>query len=104
MKSKRSKIFLFSVLFLTPALVVPYVSMRWREHRITKLSEPIQTTLESFRQQHGRYPGSLPEAGVTKPLYGNLTYQRVSDGVYQLQFLKEPDVPLTFNSTDRKWH
>ncbi|MCB1234775.1 MAG: hypothetical protein KDM91_06870 [Verrucomicrobiae bacterium] len=104
MKSKRTNILLLSVLFLIPALVAPYVSLRWREYRIINQSESIQTSLENFRQQHGRYPSSLTEVGVTETVYGNLTYQRVSEAAYQLRFLKRPDVPLTFNSTERKWH
>ena len=103
MKTKRNRILLIVAVLLAAAILPTYISWQWREHRIIKQSEPIQASLERFRQEHGNYPVSLAEISVAEPIYGHLEYIRNSDTSYRLQFLKRPGVALTYNSTEHKW-
>ncbi len=88
---------------LTAAILPTFISWQWRERRVISHAEPIQALLEHFRQEHGHYPASLAEIGVTEPLYGNLTYIRNSDSSYWLRFLKRPGLAMTYDSSEHKW-
>lgn len=100
MSAKPIKVILIAVaLGIIAFLLVPD-----REHRLMRQAEPIQVSLESYRQQHGYYPDSLSQIGLVEREEGPLYYHRESESSYILWFGTALGESMTFNSTDRKWH
>ena len=76
----------------------------WRERGLKKQSEPIQAALETYRQQHGRYPDSLSQAGLEETEEGPLYYDRKSETAYILWYGLTLGESRVFHSVDRQWH
>jgi hypothetical protein len=72
-----------------------------RKHRLISRAQPIPPLLESYRQEHGRYPESLASAGISEP--EEIYYQHEADGSYVLWFGMELGESVVFRSTTRKW-
>ena len=75
---------------------------RWRAHQLIQQAEPILASLESYHQQHGRYPESFSEAGIPEP--EELYYTRMQDGSYIVWFGTTLGESVSFRSIDHKWH
>ena len=92
------------MLIVILGVITILVAPRWREYQLMRQSEPIQASLESYRQQHGQYPDSLAQVGITERIEGPLYYRRESQSSYLLWFGTRLGESLTFNSTQGKWH
>jgi hypothetical protein len=75
----------------------------WREWQLMRQSEPIQAALAEYCKQHGQYPESLAQVGISESLEGPLYYNRISDSLYTLHFGTSLGESRTFHSTDRRW-
>jgi hypothetical protein len=93
------------LILITVALgVIAFLLVPDRAHRLMRQAEPIQASLESYRQQHGHYPDSISQIGLVEREEGPLYYQRESESSYILWFGTTLGESVTFNSTDRRWH
>lgn len=94
------------VLASLAVVVVILFSFRgeWRERGLKKQSEPIQAALETYRQQHGRYPDSMSQVGFAETEEGPLHYDRKSETAYILWYGLTLGESRVFNSMDRQWH
>ena len=93
------------LILITVALgVIAFLLVPDRAHRLMRQAEPIQASLESYRQQYGHYPDSISQIGLVEREEGPLYYQRESESSYILWFGTTLGESVTFNSTDRRWH
>lgn len=87
-----------------PLGVIAFLLVPNREHQLMREAEPIQASLEAYRQQHGQYPESISRIGLVEREEGPLYYQRDSESSYTFWFGTTLGESVAFNSTDRKWH
>ena len=105
MKIKRQQAaLLVSALLVAATIIAILVKPRWQEHKLMRESEPIQASLESYRQTHGQYPESLTQIGISGKLEGPIFYRQESRASYLLWFGTSLGESRTFDSTDHKWH
>lgn len=90
-------------LLLTLAAGTYWLLPIWRERQLIRQAEPIQASLESYRQQYGQYPDSLKQIGIVVWEDGPIYYQRRSDTSYILWFGRELGESTVFDSTTRAW-
>ena len=71
----------------------------WRERQLIHRAERVGVALETHRQRHGCYPGSLAETGIAEP--AELYYRREDNGSYILWFGTTLGESVTFRSAER---
>ena len=69
---------------------------------MAKGSEAV-VKIEKFRNEKGRLPNSLSEAGIVETESGPIYYRKESESKYILWFGKELGESVTYDSETKQW-